>query len=147
MRHLSIRWSISRAHGYEGQNVVTVTDEGAEGRARKRFTQMGGGYDLERTALAEWLQVAQQDKLRKLASRCRIIYSGKGAGEHEYNDAPDALHGMGRTPGGDGITIDPASDGELDKIAEAIGLKITPVYVRTARTRHAKRVGWDIEGC
>lgn len=139
---LVIRWSISRAHGYEGQNVLTVTDTEAKGRARKRFTQMGGGYDLERTALCEWLQTTQQHKLRKIAHRCRIIYSGKAPGEHEYNDGPDALRGMGRMKDQEKILIDVGGDSELEKIAEAIGLNIKPVY---AGAKHKRRIGWEVE--
>lgn len=139
---LEIRWSISRAHGYEGQNVVTVTDTEAKGRARKRFTQIGGGYDLERTALCDWLQTTQQAKLRKIKNRCRIIYGAGANGDHEYNLKPDALQGMGRMHNEDRITIDVGGDRELDKIAEAIGLKITPVY---AGAKRKKRVGWEVE--
>jgi hypothetical protein len=109
---------------------------------RKRFTQTGGGRDMERQCLAEWLQVTHQEKLRKIKSRCALIYGGGENGEHKYNKAKNALRGMGRFPKSEAIILDPDADSDIDKIAMAIGLKITPQY---RQGRYARRIGWDVE--
>jgi len=53
-------WSISRAYGYEGQNVCTMRVEG-----KKVAGCMGGNYDMQGTCLGLWMQNHFKEELKK----------------------------------------------------------------------------------
>ena len=60
MKHLEIKWTISRARDTEGYNVITLID------GTKKYRAMGGGYDMQGTVIGQWIQINYQDRLREL---------------------------------------------------------------------------------
>jgi hypothetical protein len=137
---LSLRWSTSRALGYEGQNVVTITDNEATGRQRKRFTQTGGNYNLEAAALSEWLQTAYQKELRAIGDRAGYVFGGDQ--DPESINTPVTLHGLYRERGTGAMSCNPGGTRDLEKIAEAIGLRLQEVREGSRRPRV---VGYVVE--
>ena len=57
---LKLKWSISKARETEGYNICTLLD------GNKRYSCNGGGYDMQGTALALWLEANFQDRLSRL---------------------------------------------------------------------------------
>ena len=64
---LTFNWSISKAYGYEGQNVCTMRIEG-----KKVSGCMGGNYDMPGTCLSLWMQ--EHFWCMGLTTKNRIIY-------------------------------------------------------------------------
>lgn len=58
MKHLQIKYSISKAKDTYGYNVITLVDEKG-----KKFKTCGGGYDMIGTVVGEWLFANYKDKL------------------------------------------------------------------------------------
>lgn len=57
---LQMRWSVSSERETEGYNVCTLIDKD------RKFSACGGGYDLEGTVFAEWLESTFYADLCKL---------------------------------------------------------------------------------
>lgn len=58
---LHFRWSISRGYNTYGYNICTLLVDGD-----KVASCDGGGYDMQGTVLAGWIQEAFQDRLQEL---------------------------------------------------------------------------------
>lgn len=55
------RWTVSRGRDTYGYNICSLWLDGS-----KVSSCNGGGYDMQGTAFADWLQKHAQDRLRKL---------------------------------------------------------------------------------
>lgn len=135
MTHLALRWSISRAKGHEGMNLVTVTDQSTG----KRYSQTGSGYSLEAAALAEWLLTTHQDELRAIGARAGRVFGG--GMDPERNKAADALRGMQRNRETGDILVDGIMQ-EIERIMVAIGLDLEQVRRETSRS--STLIGWNV---
>lgn len=105
MKHLELKWTISRARDTEGYNVVTLIDGG------QKFKAMGGGYDMVGTVFGQWLQHNYMEQLKTLAPR-------KGN---------EGFYGLFEMP--TGIRLDGACGLEcMIKIAKAIGIEAKTIW-------------------
>ena len=128
---LTITWGISRGRDTEGYNICRLRDTSTGWRTRC----MGGGYDMQGTVFAAWLQDNYPGQLLTIADRASATYVRDDAGvigrERNYND--DALYGMtlhkdSATPA---VTLDGACGlSSVERVAEAIGLRVQHVTDR-----------------
>ena len=110
---LLIDWSVSRAKATQGYNVCRLTDTATQ----KRYRTCGGGYDMVGKVIGEWLSDRYQDKLETLAERFA------------------SFNGIRRNTVTGKITLDGGHGVEaMSRIAEAIGLTLSPVPNRRGHT-------------
>jgi hypothetical protein len=89
IKHLTLRQSISKAQDTYGYNRITLEDN----TTGKKYSTVGGGYDMVGTVFAMWLQDTQQDKLLDIAHNAYYLYDQKTL---SYNDSSctTELYGM-----------------------------------------------------
>jgi len=75
---LEFKWTVSRGQDTYGYNICSLWIHG-----QKVASCSGGGYDMKGTALAHWVLIAFEDKLKKLRGN-----SGSG-------DAGGGFYGLG----------------------------------------------------
>lgn len=119
IKHLTIKWTVSKGRNTYGYNIVTLYDTSS----RKRFRTSGGGYDMVGTVFGDWLESEYQEQL--LANRDKVT----------------ALYGAAfRT---DRISLDGACGLEcMVSIAEAIGLTVQRIY--DPRTSKGGLIGFNV---
>jgi hypothetical protein len=125
---LQMSWTTSRGRETYGYNIARLEDTSTG----KRHRCMGGGYDMQGTVFAEWLQENYQDDLVKIADRAHSQYlrNGDQYTRQPNNDAADSLYGMTmtRTPKMTSTTV--TLDGgcglqSIETIAKEIGLDVS----------------------
>ena len=130
IKQLILKHSISRAKETYGYDRVTLTDT----ITGKKYSTVGGGYDMAATVFSEWLQDNCQTDLLKITRLAYYVYDGirltkatdwQPLHEHVNLDLHGSLYGMTYHVVSDTVTL----DGEcgLDcmlTIAKTIGLGI-----------------------
>lgn len=135
-KQLHFKWTVSRGQDTYGYNICTLLVDG-----EKKGACNGGGYDMEGTCLALWLQSDYQDKLKILfADEIKQVsekpqsegknWEGKPyKSSHETVDCRDHFYGARAVKrnktkecgieldGGCGFT-------SIERIAQAIGIKL-----------------------
>ena len=102
-KFLPIKWSISKGRDTYGYNICTLWD------GRQAYRCSGGGYDMQGTCLALWLEGNYRDRLQRLI---------------DFEDITK-LYGIGRG-NKDRVYIDGAAGlGSMIDIAKAIGVEVT----------------------
>lgn len=130
--HLAFTWSVSRGRDTYGYNIARLDDT----TTGKRYTCMGGGYDMTGTVFGDWLQDVYQDRLREIATRAHTYWR---PGTRTPNPSPDALYGM-TTHLDDPNTVERVTvDGgcglsAMEQIADAIGLTVRKLWNRKGHT-------------
>lgn len=105
-KYLPLKWTISRGRDTYGNNICTLWD------GRQAYRCSGGGYDMQGTCLALWLEGNYRDRLQRL-----LVFEGI-----------ERLYGIGRG-NKDRVYIDGAAGLEsMIEIAAAIGLGVTRAY-------------------
>ena len=90
--HLRFNWSVSKGRDTYGYNICSLYVDGVRAASCN-----GGGYDLEGTALADWMEIFFKDALMALAGRARAAYCTSLPGVYVYtanSDKPDRLYGL-----------------------------------------------------
>ena len=130
IKQLILKHGISRAKETYGYDRVTLTDT----ITGKKYSTVGGGYDMAGTVFSEWLQDNCQTDLLKITRMAYYVYDGirltratdwQPLHEHVNLDLHGSLYGMTYHVVSDTVTLDGACG--LDcmlTIAEAIGLGI-----------------------
>jgi hypothetical protein len=128
--NLHFKWTISRGRDTDGYNICSLLVDG-----NKVASCMGGGYDMQGTALGNWLQDAFQLELLDKMERKAIIIGARHydtkAGRVSYF-AIEGFYGiwLKELQKANGITEKSMSlDGgcgfdSMRRIAEAIGIKL-----------------------
>lgn len=99
--HLHFKWTVSRGRDTYGYNICTLRVDGI-----KAGCCNGGGYDMEGTALGEWIESAFADRLLKLKE------SFYGLSFHDPNYDPGKAQALS------GKTVE-----EAEKAGETVGLE------------------------
>lgn len=60
IKHLEIKWSISKARDTYGYNICTLVD------GTRKFKAYGGGYDMQGQVFGQWLEANYMDKIETL---------------------------------------------------------------------------------
>jgi len=127
-KSLEFRWTVSKGRNTYGYNICSLWVDGV-----KVSSCNGGGYDMQGTAYAEWLQAEFQDRLTKpdIADQADWTIESEKTNIRKYT-GDRIFYGMGLNiyktsrrivlDGGCGMD-------SMKRIAEAIG--ITLQYVRT----------------
>ena len=103
MTILTMTWGISRGRDTYGYNICSLTG------GKKTYRCNGGGYDMQGTVLADYLEAEHQDKLQELAKN---------------KDANTKFYGM-RTRDDGSVVLDGACGrSSIEHIAEAAGIKL-----------------------
>ncbi len=76
MYRLEFKWTISRGRDTYGYNICSLWLDG-----NKVSSCNGGGYDMEGTALADWIESAFQDELILLGSAAHSFYESDASGK------------------------------------------------------------------
>lgn len=97
MYNLIFRWTVSRGRETYGYNICSLWMNGV-----KVSSCNGGGYDMEGTAFAQWIEGAFQDELVELAPRAHGAYAVDARGK--YVARLDAWKPEKGTPGFYGMT-------------------------------------------
>ena len=124
METLEFKWTVSRGQNTYGYNICSLYVNG-----EKKTSCNGGGYDMQGTALADYLQEKYQERLLKIKSRADSIWNSK-KNTHGKNEKGNSLYGMTYYStekeisllGGCGFNC-------MQRIAECIGIEIK--YLRT----------------
>lgn len=90
IKQLILKHSTSRAKDSYGYNRVTLTDT----ITGKKYSAIGGGYDMVGTVFGEWLQDNCQDALLTITHKAYYTYDGKTL---SYNDNPCQIRLYGMT--------------------------------------------------
>lgn len=120
IKQLTVKHSISRAKDSYGYNRVTLTDTSTG----KKYSAVGGGYDMAGTVFGEWLQDNCQAELLAIAHKAYYTYDSKTL---SYNDNPCQikLYGMTAYTHKEYVGLDGACGLEcMLTIAKAIGLGV-----------------------
>jgi len=89
---LSLSWSISKAEETYGYTMARLEDLSTG----KKYRCVGGGYDMEGTVFADWLQDVYQKELLQIKNRARSMgfVNDKGVWERFNNDNNLSFYGM-----------------------------------------------------
>lgn len=120
IKQLILKHSTSRAQETYGYNRITLTDT----TTGKKYSTVGGGYDMVGTVFAEWLQDNCQADLLAIAHKAYYTCSQKYL---SYNDNPCQikLYGMTAYTHKEYVGLDGACGLEcMLTIAKAIGLGV-----------------------
>lgn len=126
--NLHFKWTFSRGRDTSGYNICTLLVNG-----NKAGKCMGGGYDMQGTSFAEWLQAAFQCELHNLlvakgirTRNAHNSYEEKGGVTSVYS-LPE-FYGMNyyvKANGDSHVVLDGACGFDsMRRIAEAIGIKL-----------------------
>lgn len=111
IKHLTVSWSVSRGRNTYGYNICRLDDYGTG----KRYRCNGGGYDMQGTVFAEWLQDQYQKRMQ--ATNITQLY-----GAYRHTDGT--------------ISLDGACGLEsMLAVARAIGLDVQSEYSRRGALR------------
>lgn len=129
--YLAVKWTTSRGAETYGYNICTVTDEATD----KRYRCMGGGYDMLGTSFGEWLEDVYQLALQQLSEHAYMVWSSPvEGGPWSYVKNENGCYGMNRQPDGS-IRLDGGcGESSMQRIAAAIGLRLTRTYDRKGHT-------------
>lgn len=70
IRLLTYTWSVSKGRDTYGYNICSLLDT----KTNRRYRCNGGGYDMQGTAFAQWLQDIYQDRLHALPMQDHGMY-------------------------------------------------------------------------
>lgn len=127
---LHFKWTISRGRETYGYNICTLLVDG-----EKVARCNGGGYDMQGTCLADWLEKEFQAELRKLANDSGVnettparTYGTKGKDLTRVYDVP-GFYGFMIYVTDHPVTAKARLDGgcgfsSMQRIAEAIGIQL-----------------------
>lgn len=127
-KQLHFKWTISRGRDTYGYNICTLLVDG-----EKAGRCMGGGYDMQGTSFAQWLEHAYQEELIKFNNDNGInerppvnTYESKDGIIRKY--ALPGYYGMSvivKPNGKSEVHLDGACGmRSIEQIAEAIGIKL-----------------------
>mgnify|MGYP000113658619 CR=1 FL=1 len=118
IKQLTLKHSISKAQDTYGYNRITLQDT----TTGKKYTAVGGGYDMVGTVFAEWLQDNYQTVLLTIADKAYYLYDGKTL---SHNPLPQTCYGMTTYTHKDYVELDGSCGLEcmLD-IAKAAGISV-----------------------
>jgi len=129
IKQLTLKHSISRAQETYGYSRITLTDTSTG----KKYSAVGGGYDMVGAVFGEWLQDNYQAELLAITHKAHYIHDGHRLTKatewqpmHQYVTIdPHKLYGMTYHIAGDRVALDGACGLEsmLD-IAKHAGLGI-----------------------
>ena len=134
LTRLDLSWSVSRGRDSYGYNIARLDDA----TSRKRYTTMGGGYDMAGTVFGDWLNDVYQARLVELFAT------------RPTQDANYTAPGFRKITGLYGIVLSPKEIAYCDggcgiesmiAIAKAIGLEVQGTY---DRGRNPKRTGFIV---
>lgn len=115
--YLALTVGTSRGRDTYGYNIVTLRDT----TTGKRYRCMGGGYDMQGTVFAAWLQDTQQTALQTVKAQAHSAWTPGGT--RSTNDA--GLYGMSYRIDTGTVQLDGACGmSSMKRIAEAIGLSV-----------------------
>lgn len=77
MKTLELNWTVSKARETHGYNRVSLYD------GAKKYSAIGGGYDMIGTVFGEWLQ---ENYLVRIITRCKPSEEGGFYGLHKYEN-------------------------------------------------------------
>jgi len=103
-KSLEFRWTVSKGRDTYGYNICSLWVDGV-----KVSSCNGGGYDMQGTAFAEWLQDNFQDRLQQpnIANKANWtvrIKVGK-TGKRTYRKRVN-FYGMGRFLAGSAVSVE-----------------------------------------
>jgi hypothetical protein len=140
IHHLKISWSTSKGRETYGYNICRLDDS----LTGKRYKTCGGGYDMNGTVFADWLQDCFQSELMALKDRAYYVDDGHSLSTPAR---PASFYGMydnTRSKKGN-ITLDGGCGLEsIIKIAKAIGLEIQRECIQTGK-RRGETIGWYVQ--
>lgn len=145
MKHLSLKWSISKVQATYGYNIVTLIDTSTG----IKFKTNGGGYDMVGTVFANWLKANYNDEL---LSMCVDGYYGatRNNDTREYKRNNNGFYGLFAYIDDRENVLSYSLDGAcgLDciiSIAKHIGLNVETVYSLDKKGRYKDRIGFNID--
>lgn len=110
MKHLEIKYTVSRGRDTYGYNIVSLID------VDKKYKASGGGYDMVGTVFADWLEANYHDRLHKLL-------------EIHIGEPDNGFYGLFLRS--TGVVLDGACGFDcIKRIAQAIGLEIKTIWKR-----------------
>lgn len=125
---LTFKWTVSRGRDTYGYNICSLYADGS-----KVASTNGGGYDMQGTVLAMYLQREYQEQLMTVADRAHSIATQDKAMQWMRTKNEDGLYGM--------QYLKPSSikphvclDGgcgqsSIEKIAKAAGITLTSTKI------------------
>ena len=119
MTILTMTWSTSRGRNTYGWNICSL-----KGGA-KTYRATGGGYDMQGTVLAYYLEAEYQEALQTLA---------------KDKDKASKLYGMTMLPCGQVLLDGACGLSSVENIAEAAGIKVA-----SQRNHKGHLIGFEVE--
>lgn len=119
MTILTMTWSTSRGRNTYGYNICSL-----KGGA-KTYRTMGGGYDMQGTVLADYLEAEHQEALQTLA---------------RDKDKASKLYGLTMLPYGQVLLDGACGLSSIENIAEAAGIRVAP-----QRNHKGHLTGFEVE--
>lgn len=133
MTYLALTVGTSRGAETYGYTIVTLRDTSTG----KRYRCMGGGYDMQGTVFAAWLEDTQWAGLQTIADRSHAAWDGQ---QRTSNDSPTSLYGMTHYTAHNVVRIDGACGlSSVERIAREIGLSVRHNVVK------GRTVGFHVE--
>ncbi len=124
MAFLTVKHSISKAQDTCGYNRVTLIDQSTG----KRYTCVGGGYDMLGTCLGQYLQANHQVELLGLVCRAKqAVTFDAESNRYRFTDNPvsSALYGLTYNAKLNAMQLDGGCGFEcMVRIARAAGLTV-----------------------
>lgn len=123
---LRFKWTVSKARDTYGYNICSLYAAGV-----KVASCNGGGYDMQGTALAEYLAEQFQPQLLAIKDQAYTVWkraSDKPEDGYDSKNNEDGLYGMSleKRPEGDKVELDGAcGQTSIERIAEAAGIELT----------------------
>lgn len=135
---LQLAHSTSRGQDSYGWNIVTLRDENG-----KAYRTKGGGYDMQGTVFADWLEQTYQPALQVICDRAGASYSkadGYKTVDRAFSD--HTLYGMSHNEDTGRVSLDGGCGiSSMIRIAEAIGLT-----VKFTGNRKGNTTGYIVSG-
>lgn len=113
------RWTVSRGRDTYGYNICSLYIDGV-----KVSSCDGGGYDMQGTCLADWLEEAEQDQLKRLtANYGSSTPDGRGYYGLSYRN-PKTKKRQRRWTAGCSVSLDGGCGfSSIERIGNCIGYK------------------------
>lgn len=135
--YLTLSWSTSKGRDTHGYNIcrldtpqhrIDYKDANWAFKPARRFSCMGGGYDMVGTVFADWLEDRYQDRLLKIKHRiaCHILEGGKRAQTDSGLYGGTYFTAGEHSCGNEYVSLDGACGfRSIETIAAAIGVSAT----------------------
>ena len=146
IKHLTVKWSISRGQETYGYNICKVIDNSTNGKVYKCT---GSGYDMLGTSLAQWVQDVYQPELMSSSEKAYNHYNN-ACSVGKFRKEESGFYGMTAVYEKDGGLSNVTLDGgcginSIERvIKEVLNLTLERVYSYDRKGRVKEVIGFYV---